>query len=724
MKLVPRILFFIIPVTLIVFLFQNCTSSLAKFRDSSSQEADSHSSMAGNGQGYEGKPQGTFIRVLPDDKCKDERQDFFGKLVFSPSENKLTQRVVGTCDYENKIISDSDIIYSTSQQIVIGSADGLYVSEEWKSSQPLKTIEAWCQQTTLASENVRRDLIVLYKEGEPQVEGTLWTRVIGGLAPSVTTTSLNFTREIKNQILSYDSESLRLNLATNSVASSLGYFEASWTAKSSLYPDKVNFHCRLGYRFDGVIWPSRPFNNLNFNIAKHFNGGESAILNLINPNSSTSSLVRWDLATEKMTPLTPPLETSNQNILSYFSITQDEAYVVYKAKTKGELTTSLLSSKLDGTGTFKLSQANFDNSPSCGFKGYSAKTKKMFFTEPSSRADIGPDFCFLRANNIEGDSYQQIVNEISINDETNQLFMYDEYGSVIFRKNPYGYQNGEWFQLSLIDMSVLSLAPYSVSPLGYTGSKRFIFLGDSNVPMADSNLYFKDFSTGIVSRVNDSIYSVKALSEDERYAITNLNSQWFLFDRLTLISTPIDTSGLVNVASISLLKNTTGLLITELFATVGSRIYTSDLSGKNRRLASTASYIYRSQVLPSIDKILYSIKNASGAEEYYLMNIQDLSSAKISGIDNRKYNIWPEYMPGLKSYQFVNDRYFFTDDIDGDGYFELFVMYFDGRGIVQLNNRFTEYGGVITFSVITPQKVLFQTNKNNKNMMFLWQELP
>lgn len=61
-------------------------------------------------------------------------------------------------------------------------------------------------------------------------------------------------------------------------------------------------------------------------------------------------------------------------------------------------------------------------------------------------------------------------------------------------------------------------------------------------------------------------------------------------------------------------------------------------------------------------------------------------------------------------------------DSDSDGAKELFFLYFDGRRLQQLNNRFVDYGGVTDFSVIDAQEVIFQTYKNGRKMMFLWQE--
>ncbi len=275
MKLPQKlILFRFLPALVVVsFLFQNCIlSNTFKFESlntfaSKAQESNSEENQpstdggGGNGYGYEGKPEGLFLRTVPGINCP---QQILSKINIQLNSNKSNETSFtietlenkDTCKYNKSILSEKDIQFSDASKDLIVYKDGLYNLDRTKPHDSLNTVAiAWCIDVNKKSEIILyNDQTFLKSDSQPYLIKTKGKHSFQSNTQQILHFQLQSDASRTNEQELVSTDNFQLDIFGNlTLANSNGSFAGRLTSKDS---SQINYDCYLGQKFDGYIWPS------------------------------------------------------------------------------------------------------------------------------------------------------------------------------------------------------------------------------------------------------------------------------------------------------------------------------------------------------------------------------------------------------------------------------------------------------------------------------------
>ncbi len=351
-------------------LFQNCTRSLLSSTSLSSftknentndgaigagsgDSAGSGSGAGGNGQGYEGKPQGEWVRVLPEQKCQSP---VIARVNITGDKAQLSMTNLSTCLESHIEINVNNIAYSDRQRNAIAYMDGVFTDKWTYDTSPEKSPNIWCRSSQNADDVQATEALVVRSGSNYQTH--IWQQ---GQHQTFTTSvtvvkqKINISDENKKMQLDIDATRM-IPLSTGLFHGDLQLFTANTTnplgvnanTAANMPTTTVGLSCHLAYQYDGLIWPSRlatdisiqqivPMSNLSglWILGKGLNNVTSIFsldyntlkTNSILPSSVTNqSLVKSFLATPQGLLMEKQNLSNTQTELLHFNMQTQKPY--------------------------------------------------------------------------------------------------------------------------------------------------------------------------------------------------------------------------------------------------------------------------------------------------------------------------------------------------------------------------------------------------------------
>lgn len=353
MRLLKKTLLLIISF-LTILLFQNCSSknySLSSFdsifkisnsdNNTNSLDQSGGGGAGGNGQGYEGKPLGEWVRIVPDLKCKQNQ--FLSRLIITDTEIKQINTDPVTCQETIKTLNANEIQASNQQRHVIGFRDGIYINQPIYEKNLQNSSIIWCTATDNSEILVFNENSLNWQDPKSlnNLKAYLW---INPNINSQSSKTNNFEKIIFSEIrsnLTVNKQKLTLTSDPSMVSTSQFTLtvDASVPIKSqpnntiqpndpanqdSFYLGSLNtqetkkLSCRLGHQFDGYRWPSQIAKNLKIKMAS-YNSLNDQLWILGSGSDLLTNIFNFNLKTESLKPISYHPST-NSNIFHFIDL--------------------------------------------------------------------------------------------------------------------------------------------------------------------------------------------------------------------------------------------------------------------------------------------------------------------------------------------------------------------------------------------------------------------
>ena len=355
------ILFRFLPALIVVsFLFQNCIlSNSFKFESlntfaTKSQESNAQENQpttdggGGNGYGYEGKPEGSFLRTVPGINCP---QQILSKINIQLNDNHSkepsftieTLENKDTCKYNKSILSEKDIQFSDATKDLIVYKDGLYNLDHTKTYDSLNTVAiAWCVDVNKKSEIILyNDQTFLKSDSQPYLTKTKGKHSFQSNTQQILHFQLQSvaSRTGEQEVVSTDN--FQLDIFGNlTLANSNGTFAGQLSSKDS---SQLSYICYLGQKFDGYIWPSNQLLANNIQSSLKLN----SVTNLAGQNNLSGLLFTqllenpypqemkfYDFQTHQIQSI---FKSNTPNSIDSFQYLADKNAVIFEQKNKNTL---------------------------------------------------------------------------------------------------------------------------------------------------------------------------------------------------------------------------------------------------------------------------------------------------------------------------------------------------------------------------------------------------
>ncbi len=361
-------LFLVSSVLFLFFFFQNCSVSKVSFQSLASLQGEksapeSEGGVAGgNGGGYEGKPDGVFVREIPNFKCFDQTLQ---KPVSAPAAKleittgainptssiqqtaKLTINEEKRCAQSIQQPSVGRIISSQFTQMqneVVALDDGLYRNVLAVQKNVSLLNEAWCRGID-SSEKL--EVVVHHELNLSNFSSDIYFDKLR-LTQSVSTfqrLNQTHTRRISRQKIYYNNSSSPQDFsleidAQKTKAASNGQFKAQIRFKFNQETIERTLSCHLGAELDGRIWPSPLLTGLKIIQSKPVAQAQK-LLFIGEDANGARSLYLWTFAIPAANSAYPRLENllplssgtfpsqKNAGLIKSFILSTDEQNLIF-----------------------------------------------------------------------------------------------------------------------------------------------------------------------------------------------------------------------------------------------------------------------------------------------------------------------------------------------------------------------------------------------------------
>ncbi len=473
------IIFLIFSIT--VFFFQNCKinesldlsalSILSKKQTSieiQPVENVHQTASGGNGDGYEGKLNGRFVRWIPEHSCEGTEAEY-SELILDSS-NKTAQLITNEsalCQARSDEIIDLNTIdFSSMNQNIVAYQDGIYLRAE--STQ--QNVEASCQSefvqmniflsntVNLSSslslnldetqKNLRVAEIFFKDPNSSKISKVISIPLIH--ADLQTSEKVSKGVEYKLDSLHYEKNSALESLLLSIDSQKMGLygqhqFDSHLTIHSSieaLNQTNLIMSCRLAGHYDGVIWPSKVLvqgkqvhdfqllkkNNLDLGFV--FSADHIQSLDRLVGPKKLYYLNFQDGSTNTLVSDFPERTTGIQRFL----ITQDQENVIYSAIENPLGFTDLFRLSLD----LKIKNKINSERTSSGYGvlpdfQLDPQTERIIFRESSTLPGIPQSMFYLRTNTMDGTSLQKVISETGdLNEQTRNYWIDSTLNKIFF----------------------------------------------------------------------------------------------------------------------------------------------------------------------------------------------------------------------------------------------------------------------------------------------------
>lgn len=273
-------------------LFQNCVipksftidspTILSQKEQETNNTENSGGGGGGNGYGYEGKPDGIYVRTVDKINCPNH---ILSKITIDSSKQTITKETlesVETCKYQTENITSVDLKTSLLNTNLLKYKDGLFIKKETLNDSNTNGTLASVNSvgSTFSTEVTTSSLSKTSQKTAPQMDQApmAWCQDNKNLKEIIIYQDNNFQMydiqskvsikdtvqkmEVKGQKISIFLNTgknfiIHANLTqTNSNGSFLGKYSSS---------DAENYDCFLGVKFDGFIWPAQQILESNIN---------------------------------------------------------------------------------------------------------------------------------------------------------------------------------------------------------------------------------------------------------------------------------------------------------------------------------------------------------------------------------------------------------------------------------------------------------------------------
>ncbi len=328
---------FLILTVLVVFVaFQNCQINNKFIADlagpSLIAKADSGGGgISGNGSGYEGKPTGEYIRLIPNiarcQKNGNTPSAEFEKMSLDPITGQPTVQTTSPIDCQIKPRRLTDEVIEFSKNKFFGSvADGLFIDKDFaknilKDRQP----QGWCHSVDDHQEALNLDLLLVKDLVTNQVFAQIYIfDFVRNVYSSVEAFPVSFQEDKFSQ--TYIHPAMDLQVKTSFIRNSqAGTFEANLNMLLDEKKWTQNMSCRLAGYYDGAIWPAKPLLSGPLEGLTYSNPKKSFFFGLLDLPYTHLSLFNFDPITKISQPLS--LHFLKDEVVRSFKVSQENDLV-------------------------------------------------------------------------------------------------------------------------------------------------------------------------------------------------------------------------------------------------------------------------------------------------------------------------------------------------------------------------------------------------------------
>lgn len=213
----------------------------------------------GDGVGFEGKPDGTYLRYLPEFACEGQSKPY-ASLVVNGTQVTYEENDPFQCQAQKSELTLADLDISALQTSIMGYKEGIFEHfSETPKEIPAALVEVWCQAPNAPSDF---EMIVHYNRSQKSAVAQLITLSTPDTKPRVTS-QLAVSRMIQNQNVTIEGSNLSLSVRRdaafpNRPGEFLGAFKGELDGQSI----SRSLRCRLGGELDPRLWPLQSVSSL------------------------------------------------------------------------------------------------------------------------------------------------------------------------------------------------------------------------------------------------------------------------------------------------------------------------------------------------------------------------------------------------------------------------------------------------------------------------------
>lgn len=775
---------------IVIVAFQNCGQNYSV--DSLKNITGLFSvSNSGNGGGYQGKPDGYFVRSLPDVKCDDG--PVISTIKVENSVATLMTRDVRDCSIKSEIIDLNEVIYSGLQTQLISYREGVYQSNPSRiPPDPLNFPIGLCRVTH--GENFTDQMEVLIQRSESNYFAEIFSQA--AFSPTINVVPQFSVAKIASAThLEFSTGAFQLAVDTRApVDISKGAYIGQMQARIDQKDLKLNVLCQLAGEFDGIIWPSKILlgHNINQSVISSNKTKVYATTNGLIENS----LYSVDLQTEMVSPL----RSFGQANVSEIALLNDSILSL-----KGDLQipnlTEMFGLDLVQKNLNKISyeetEARFGEQqcpPPCLLRSMSSSSLSWNFSVfRRTILSTGPWLIYqdwdedyhlysyeaLYSYNVETGKRTKLTPALSTDSHVDQFWILPS-GQIAYHIRG-SFKSGpkhDLFDIGVVNLDGTGFQPLEleqlIAPKGYFFFKSWINSHEDFL-MTKKGLYFiatdekGRFSTkegtfklffvtwdrqlfkeiAIIHRPNNAALSLSKTQLSLEW--DNLKSglpasPWLysIFDNWvgyadsegqTLIFPDADAHWQIynsNTNQVHELSLSSGSQVASIksFLINGKKVYgVLEFDGVTNKLKMIEAdgNILQTHVLAS-SKNAVTIKETSNPLDVLFLTPEPQGGSTLTRLNvatGQRFEIPNSRINGrhLRGAQISEDgqNLFFMADANLDGKNELYRIGLDGTGVRMINNRFYQYGGVVSFVPLSANKVFFTTELLPGNQfLFLW----
>lgn len=309
--------------------FQNCGQQGSIFLSSSDSKSSSESisddySSTDNGVPYGGKI--SYHHYVPDFTC-EQKSAPQSILQIGLEDAELTENRHQQCAAVTKAIDLKLIDRSPYHGNIVGLGSEIFeLSDKKANAIPDDLVEAWCFAFDIIHQK-RFEVIQKYDRVKQQAVGHIYYTDASGTTQKVTPFSVS--RLVNASSVHYQTDSYDLVIDKNKPSSiGVGQYEGTLNISIANHRSPKTLSCRLGAYLDAWLWPAKVVIDqgvVNFTLLD-----KSHSLLAISQNSlSQKHLARLNLNNLSLEALTSPLPTNSMGVSNKLRVTPDESYAIF-----------------------------------------------------------------------------------------------------------------------------------------------------------------------------------------------------------------------------------------------------------------------------------------------------------------------------------------------------------------------------------------------------------
>lgn len=705
-------------------LFQNCqikngldlSSFFAVNKNQASigiQTLDSSTQMinhggGGNGDGYEGKPDGPYVRWIPDHTCEGEKTQYSEIVLNSKDKSiQLVTNELALCKARSQEnIAISELEFSFFDPKIVTYKDGIYIHKDKN-----KKLEVLCQSDqfqlniyltdeNLSEINSQRVAEIYFKDTAINNYKKIFS--IPLLHSVIQKNNFDKKLEYKMDAINFETNPLlsQFQLVIDAKKSDFknGYQYSSVinsnSSQKNLNLNEYKLNCKIAAGYDGVIWPSKILVQgkqvHDYELIRKNNWDLGFVLTANNIQNSDQKispkkLYFLDFQDDSLKNLVTDFPENSKGV-DKFIITKDQENIVYSAIENILGFSDLFHISMDLKYKHKISSDrsfsgygvlnNFQQDPNSG---------RIVFMESSNQTGIPQTMFYIRTNTLDGSSMQKVISETGdLNEQTRSFWIDSVLQKIFFYTGFTNVQLNKFDPITQelnrgVDQTVLQ--NLSQVQAFYNVLKQ----SDINYKSISSNYILMVVQPGITSSQKKLIRTKKDGSE------------------------PIDLGPFESVKAFS--SDGSKIILETKYELISQYKYINldDLSGvilPNAQMYffnlynNGIYYINTMKNTTNDNKLNLNYFNLDSKNSY---TVKTISSAQLTTLRNIKWMKQGQYLV-----------YMMDSDLDGKEELYMLDVLHSESDIQQINDRYFDYGGVQDFKIINDNSIVYSTKPLNE----------